>query len=55
MHAIERSEFSAMLDVLMNGHEGEIEEVRALQLLADRGGTTVSSHSRVRPALPADA
>jgi hypothetical protein len=42
--------------------EGEVNEVRALQLLADRGGTTItsrptaalygfSSHSRVRPAL----
>ena len=62
VQTIERSEFSAVLNVLMNGDEGEINEVRALQLLADRGGRTVtsrplaalygfSSHSRVRPAL----
>ena len=46
----------------MSGDEGEVNEVRALQLLADRGGDNVtsrptatrygfSSHSRVRPAL----
>jgi DNA-binding GntR family transcriptional regulator len=46
----------------MNGDDGEVNEVRALQLLADRGGGNVtsralaklygfSSHSRVRPAL----
>ena len=46
----------------MSGDEAEVNEVRALQLLADRGGDTVtsrplatrygfSSHSRVRPAL----
>ena len=62
VRAIERSEFAAVLNVLINGDEGEVNEVRALQLLADRGGTTVSSrplaslygfssHSRVRPAL----
>jgi hypothetical protein len=62
VQTIERSEFAAVLNVLMNGDEGEINEVRALQLLADRGGTTItsrpaaalygfSSHSRVRPAL----
>ncbi len=62
VQTIERSEYAAMLNVLMNGDEGEINEVRALQLLADRGGTTISSrplaalygfssHSRVRPAL----
>jgi DNA-binding GntR family transcriptional regulator len=48
--------------MLMSGDEGEINEVRALQLLADRGGDAVtsrplvtrygfSSHSRVVPAL----
>ena len=48
--------------MLVNGDDGEVNEVRALQLLADRGGATVSSrplaglygfssHSRVRPAL----
>jgi hypothetical protein len=62
VHAIERSEFAAVLNVLISGDEGEINEVRALQLLADRGGDNVtsrptatrygfSSHSRVRPAL----
>jgi DNA-binding GntR family transcriptional regulator len=46
----------------MSGDEAQANEVRALQLLADRGGTNVtsrpvaarygfSSHSRVRPAL----
>jgi hypothetical protein len=58
----ERSEFSAMLNVLISGDDGEVNEVRAVQLLADRGGDNVSSrptasrygfssHSRVRPAL----
>jgi len=62
VHAIERSEFAAVLNVLISGDEGEINEVRALQLLADRGGDNVtsrptatrygfSSHSRVTPAL----
>jgi hypothetical protein len=62
VQTIERSEFAAILNVLVSGDEGEVNEVRALQLLADRGGTTVtsrplavlygfSSHSRVRPAL----
>jgi len=62
VQTIERSEFASVLNVLMNGDEGEVNEVRALQLLADRGGGTVtsrplaalygfSSHSRVRPAL----
>ena len=62
VQTIERSEFASALNVLMSGDEGEINEVRALQLLADRGGDNVtsrpaatrygfSSHSRVRPAL----
>jgi hypothetical protein len=62
VQTIERSEFASVLDVLVSGDEGEVNEVRALQLLADRGGDTVtsrplaalygfSSHSRVRPAL----
>jgi hypothetical protein len=62
VQTIERSEFAAVLNVLISGDEGEVNEVRALQLLADRGGSTVtsrplatrygfSSHSRVRPAL----
>ena len=62
VQTIERSEFAAVLNVLLNGDEGEVNEIRALQLLADRGGATVtsrplaglygfSSHSRVRPAL----
>lgn len=59
---IERSEFASVLNVLTNGDEGEANEVRALQLLADQGGERVtsrplaalygfSSHSRVTPAL----
>jgi hypothetical protein len=62
VRTIERSEFASVLNVLVNGDEGEVNEVRALQLLADRGGDTItsrplairygfSSHSRVRPAL----
>lgn len=62
VQTIERSEFSAVLNILISGDEGEVNEVRALQLLADRGGATItsrptaalygfSSHSRVRPAL----
>jgi hypothetical protein len=62
VRTIERSEFAAVLNVLLNGDEAEANEVRALQLLADRGGERVtsrpvaarygfSSHSRVRPAL----
>lgn len=62
VQTIERSEFASVLNVLVSGDEGEVNEVRALQLLADRGGDTVtsrplaalygfSSHSRVRPAL----
>jgi len=62
VQAIERSEFAAVLNVLISGDEGEINEVRALQLLADRGGGNVtsrplatrygfSSHSRVPAAL----
>ena len=60
--SIERSEFSAILNVLLSGDDGEVNEIRAVQLLADRGGGNVSSrltasrygfssHSRVRPAL----
>jgi hypothetical protein len=62
VQSIERSEFASVINVLTNGDEGEVNEVRALQLLADRGGRTVtsrtaaslygfSSHSRVVPAL----
>jgi energy-coupling factor transporter ATP-binding protein EcfA2 len=62
VQTIERSEFASVLNVLMSGDEGEANEVRALQLIADRGGTNItsrplatrygfSSHSRVRPAL----
>jgi hypothetical protein len=61
VQTIERSEFAAVLNVLSSGDEGEVNEVRALQLLADRGGARInsrplavlygfSSHSRVRPA-----
>lgn len=59
---IERSEYSAALQLLANGDEGEFNELRALQLLADRGGEHVtsreqaslygfSSHSRVPTSL----
>lgn len=62
VQTIERSEYAAVLNVLISGDEGEVNEIRALQLLADRGGKTISSrpvarlygfssHSRVRPAL----
>lgn len=62
VRTIERSEFASVINVLVSGDESEVNEVRALQLLADRGGDNVtsrpsaalygfSSHSRVRPAL----
>jgi hypothetical protein len=62
VQSIERSEFASVMNVLVNGDDGEVNEVRALQLLADRGGSGVtgralaplygfSSHSRVVPAL----
>lgn len=62
VQAIERSEFASVLNVLMGGDDGEVNEVRALQMLADRGGRSItsrplvtrygfSSASRVRPAL----
>lgn len=62
VQATERSAFASVLNGLMGGDEGEINEVRALQLLADRGGDNVtsrplatrygfSSHSRVPLAL----
>lgn len=62
VQSIERSEFAAALNVLASGDDAEINEVRALQLIADRGGERISSrpvavrygfssHSRVRPAL----
>jgi hypothetical protein len=62
VQTIERSEFASVLNVLASGDDGEVNEVRALQLLADRGGSKVtsranatlygfSSHSRVPAAL----
>ena len=59
---IERSEYAAALQLLANGDEGEFNELRALQLLADRGGKRItsreqaalygfSSHSRVPTSL----
>lgn len=62
VRTIERSEFASVVNLLISGDEAEANEVRALQLLADRGGDNVtsrpvatrygfSSHSRVRPAL----
>ena len=63
VQTIERSEFATVINVLMSGDDAEVNEVRALQLLADHGGTRTlssrrlaglygfSSHSRVRPAV----
>lgn len=62
VQTIERSEFASVLNILMSGDESEANEVRALQLLADRGGDNVtsrptasrygfSSHSRVPTSL----
>lgn len=62
VQTIERSEFASVVNVLMSGDDAEVNEVRALQLLADRGGSNVtsrplatqygfSSHSRIPPAL----
>jgi len=62
VQSIERSEFSSAIQLLANGDEAEFNELRALQLLADRGGDNVtsrelavlygfSSHSRVPTAL----
>ena len=62
VQSIERSEFSSAVQLLANGDEAEFNELRALQLLADRGGRNVtsrelavlygfSSHSRVPTAL----
>jgi hypothetical protein len=45
VQTIERSEFASVLNVLMSGDEAEANEVRALQLLADRGGDNVTSRS----------
>jgi energy-coupling factor transporter ATP-binding protein EcfA2 len=63
VQTIERSEFATVINVLMSGDDSEVNEVRALQLLADHGGTRTlgsrrlaslygfSSHSRMRPAV----
>lgn len=62
VQTLERSELAGQLNLLMNGDEAEVNEVRALQLLADRGSGNLtsrpvasrygfSSHSRVLPAL----
>jgi len=62
VQSIERSEFSSAIQLLATGDEAEFNELRALQLLADRGGDNVtsrelavlygfSSHSRVPTAL----
>jgi hypothetical protein len=47
VQTIERSEFSAMLDLLISGDDGEVNEVRALQMLADRGGQKLTSRPLV--------
>ena len=39
----ESTEFGAVFDMLANGDESETNELRALNLLADRGGATVAS------------
>ena len=49
VQTIERSEFASVLNVLVSGDEGEVNEVRALQLLADRGGNTVTSRATGDP------
>jgi hypothetical protein len=62
VQTVERSEYAAAINILANGDDGEVNEVRALQLLADQGGASVtgralaarygfSSHSKVPPAL----
>ncbi|HET9118724.1 MAG TPA: hypothetical protein VFN75_11725 [Pseudonocardiaceae bacterium] len=62
VQTIERSEFAAMINLLMSGDDGEVNEVRALQMLADRGGERLtsrplvnrygfSSPARIRPTL----
>ena len=62
VRSIERSEFSSVVDLLANGDDGEVNELRALHLVADRGGRNVSgrrsyqlygfsSHSRIAPSL----
>ncbi|HYZ29986.1 MAG TPA: hypothetical protein VE570_13070 [Thermoleophilaceae bacterium] len=63
VQTIERSEFATVLNLLISGDEGEVNEVRALQLLADHGATRTissrrlaglygfSSHSRIKPAV----
>jgi hypothetical protein len=48
VRTIERSEYASVLNVLISGDEGGVNEIRALQLLADRGGTTINS----RPLAP---
>src|SRR4051794_23255394 len=49
VQTIERSEFASVLNVLMNGDEAEVNEVRALQLVADRGGAAETSRSLAQP------
>ena len=49
VQTIERSEFASVLNVLVSGDEGEVNEVRALQLLADRGGDNVTSRAAGDP------
>jgi AAA domain len=63
VRTIERSEFATVISVLMSGDDAEVNEVRALQLLADHGGSRTlgsrrlanlygfSSHSRIKPAV----
>jgi hypothetical protein len=62
VQTIERSEFASMLHLLQCGDDGEVNEARALQMLADRGGERITSRpvisrygfstaSRVKPAL----
>jgi hypothetical protein len=63
VQTMERSEFATVLNVLISGDEGEVNEVRALQLLADHGGSRTigsrrlatlygfSSHPRIKTAV----
>jgi hypothetical protein len=47
VQTIERSEFASVLNVLISGDDGEVNEVRALQLLADHGGTRTIASRRL--------
>jgi hypothetical protein len=48
VQSTERSEFSSVVNLLANGDDGEVNEVRARHLVADRGGRNVSGRSNYR-------